>query len=363
MTDQEYISELNNESLNLIVNDANTIKSLVQNIDYTSIVVLLCLPQMATYYYESNKILEIYNNNSIVDFQIQTIRNTSKMICDRYNKTLNNIIDVDMEQDQLFREKARCGFIKQKNQYDNLGVFFDKDGHIVGNTHLIRDILKSSALEDNKEIYLMGNGIGRYIGYIHKVLQSNFMLKDIELLENVVIGYRDVNTNIETDLFSYTQDKGVNLLFLRLVSVIGTDKYIIQSVLPNDNTWKLRNKYITGHNVWSSLKNIYNHFRIDNNNGCVDLDKLEDLVKDGQRLFPSTFRNCMMHYSFIDKGIPVIKEENYDANKMFCGLVENCFGGLSCDEYYSKLNIYMCDVEKYINTFFYVDKSKIRWDL
>lgn len=86
-------------------------------------------------------------------------------------------------------------------------------------------------------------------------------------------------------------------------------------------------------------------------------------MERGKELFPSSYRNCMMHYNLIHEDKPCILEELYKPDIPLYGLVESCFDGKTAIDYYNTLRLYMDDVESYLNTWFSFEKSSIHWDL
>lgn len=44
------------------------------------------------------------------------------------------LLNIDYLQDQIFKNKLRFGFMKNWNIHFDLGVYADKDNHVVGNT-------------------------------------------------------------------------------------------------------------------------------------------------------------------------------------------------------------------------------------
>jgi hypothetical protein len=144
--------------------------------------------------------------------------------------------------------------------------------------------------------------------------------------------------------------------------MLGFDKYILQNILTYNNTWRLRCEYITAHNTWLGLCRIKNHFEMIGQNE-LDLLKLSNLVETGKKLFPSKYRNCMMHYSFMNDNEPIISEDRFEENIVFCGLVESCFEGKNYNNYYNDLRNYIYSVECYLEDCFEIEYDRIKWDL
>ena len=61
-----------------------------------------------------------------------------------------------------------------------------------------------------------------------------------------------------------------------------------------------------------------------------------DEVND-RALFDSSFRSCMIHYGFYNKGICAVKDEHL-VEKPFFGLIESCFEGISAEDYQQSLD-------------------------
>ena len=70
----------------------------------------------------------------------------------------------------------------------------------------------------------------------------------------------------------------------------------------------------------------------------------------------------MMHYNLIQNNEPYIKESYYRNDRVLFGLVESCFDGIECNDYYEKLRSYVDKVERFLNKWFSVDSTRINWD-
>lgn len=243
-------------------------------------------------------------------------------------------------------------------------VYFDKDGHIIGNTQNLNyffDIPEININDKQKRAFAIGKMLGEKTGALINELGgtiNNFERKELEMS---MYGYIDLNTNRKNKFFNKTFDKEINLIMLHLLSSIGFAEHILRESLPKNNQWLMRVEYVVAHYTWLSLKKIKQHFEREDKyslNNDISL-----LVDKGTYLFPSEFRNCMMHYDLCDKnGKPTILEEKFDESIPFWGLVESCFLGKKWDSFFYELRNYIAELEEYLLTWFSVDKNKIKWD-
>lgn len=143
-----------------------------------------------------------------------------------------------------------------------------------------------------------------------------------------------------------------------MLSMIGGINNLVVPVFQDKNTWLLRIMYVTVHNVWMGIKKMINHFE---QNKTI---KFEDLyVGEEQNLLSTTFRNCMMHYSFVDKnGISAIFPKYFDDKIPLYGLVESCYPGIHYEQFYDNLYDFSKKIEMYLLSFFNVDMDRICWD-
>lgn len=123
----------------------------------------------------------------------------------------------------------------------------------------------------------------------------------------------------------------------------------------------MRIEYIVAHYAWQGLRKIKQHF--DSSNSNLFSDDVSILLENGKKLFPSNFRNCMMHYDLCYDGVPAISKEYYNEKLKFFGLVESCFDGKSSSCFFDELRLYIQELETYLMSWFHVDPQKIKWDL
>ena len=365
MNKNKYHNKLRKNVKQIIENDGRTIKFLMENVQNRAIISLLFLPQMALYCREAQEFYNITIIGKDTEEQIKDVRDGLKIICDKYNRMTNAFLKSDNEQDEKFRNELKFDFMKKWNIHYNLGVYFDKAGHLIGDTQLMNFFLNRVEMDglEQQIVYRFGESLGKSVARILSMSKSRKNNGKRIALKEVPIGYIDLNTNVESHFFAKSENKGLNLLMLHMLGMLGADKYVFQVLLQSKNTWRLRNEYITAHNIWSGLKRVKGHFEMESSDELIDIKELGDTIENGKCFFPSKFRNCMMHYNLVHENEPCIKEDCYGGDKVFLGLVESCFEGKDYLEYYSELREYMSLIEHYLNRWFHIDFNKINWDL
>ncbi len=359
--------KLNQFTKRLIAEDGITIIDCVSAFQGNGSLSLSLLPFLALYCRSAQE----YFGQKVIDDktekQITDIRNGLKIYSNRYGKIKNTMLTIDSQQDQYYKDQLRFSFMKKWNINYNLGVYFDEAGHIVGNTQL-----SSLSLTENNSNFNIQNQhaleIGRILG-----AKTVFILKEfcglhpteicLSSSKDIRIGYRDYNTNRSKSLFSKHVDKDLNLTILHLLSLVGFVEHILRSTLPSDNPWLFRTEYVVAHYVWSGMKRIAQHLENNTSNTFDDLSELHSFVTNGSSLFPSSFRNCMMHYDLNFSGKPVIADRFYNPHLPFCGLIESCFNGKPYDEFFFELRQYILALEKHMSSWFNIDIKSIKWDL
>jgi hypothetical protein len=105
-------------------------------------------------------------------------------------------------------------------------------------------------------------------------------------------------------------------------------KHILRSLFTDGNTWSFRIEYIVSYYTLRALERLKNY--CDNNSySSVDIKEIIDILECGENLFQTKFRNCMMHYNLENAGVITIN----NIDKPFYGIIENCFNGMSYQEY------------------------------
>ena len=367
----KYNRKLRESTKRLIANDGLTIKSLLLNIkEQKGIVSLFILLQVILYCRETQEFFGKKFLDENTEKKFYDLRNKLKIFGNKYNHSQKEFLKSDYQQDESFKNDLRFDFMKSWNIHYNLGIYFDKEGHILSNTQFMQHYLEKADLldadsEEQKRIEMISFGqrigecIERILLYsgVHKNGRTPYLA-----LDNLQVGYVDINTNIEKEFFTHPENKGLNLVFLHMLSLLGTDKYFLRKILNVNNTWRLRNEYITAHNIQHGLIIIMNHFKMSSVADSIDLDRLKEVIEKGDGLFSTNYRNCMMHYNLIQKEDPCIKQELFCMDEPFYGLIESCFNGKNQEDYYSELRAYMDVVECYLSEWFFIDRKRIKFD-
>lgn len=358
---------LNKCSKQLIEEDGKTLISYALATKNDGMLALSLLPYFALYCRSAQEFFGKRVIDNEIDKQINDIRNGLKIYSGRYSKGKDATLYSDKQQNQIFKDMLRFSFMKSWNIHYNLGVYFDMEDHIIGDTQILNYFLNASATNVNvqkKHAFNVGKILGEKIAFILKDMcgVDSLTMKD-EISSCPRYGYRDFNTNRKSDFFNNSIDKEMNLIILHILSNIGFVQHILSSMLPKDNTWVFRIEYIVTHYAWSGLKKIKQHCDNDKIVNNKLTDDIKDLIDKGTALFPSDFRNCMMHYDLCNKGKTVIVEEKYNPEEPFYGLIGSCFEGKVYDEFASELRTYILELERCLLSWFHVDIRKAKWDL
>ncbi len=215
---------------------------------------------------------------------------------------------------------------------------------------------------ENRNIFELGYSLGVSVKRILMLLKQKPKKTVPGSLIDISVGYIDCNSNTDDVPFVYRDNKGLSLLFLHMLGLFGTCKYVIRNIFADKNIWVYRCEYVIYHNIWNGLRIVQAHFEQEKSSG-IDLQTLSKIVEAGRVFFPSVYRNCMMHYDLTRDDEAYIKEEYYKPDIPLFGLVESCFDGKSAENYYQELRIYMDEVEYYLNRWFSFDYTRIKWDL
>lgn len=361
---KKYYGKLKKTSEQMIIRDGQTISSVMLTAPCRPVVSLLLMPYAGLYCKEAEEFYGRKVVDSTIDSQITDLRNSIKIFCDRYGRAEKAFLQSDFEQDEYFKNLLRFDFTKTMNIHYNLGIYFNHEGHVIGDTQLINFHLNEIKMGDpevNEKSFLLGNAVGVSVSRILMLAKQKPKNRRINSDIDFSIGYIDCNSNSDNAPFVYPY-KSLNLFLLHMLGMLGTCKYVVRKILGDHDQWGYRCEYVIYHNIWTGLRIIEAHIQQDK---TVDIEtaSLLKLVDEGRIYFRSSFRNCMMHYDLVKNEEPCILEEYYKPDIPFYGLVESCFDGMSAGEYYAKLRDYMDSVETYLNGWFTLDFDKICWDL
>ena len=263
------------------------------------------------------------------------VRNKLKLFSDRYGKSIKQIKLVDSQQDEEFKEKLRFKWLQSRKMHYNLGIYCNAERHIVGNTQYISFLLQNPSFtirEDNSQnIYEFAVFLGSALQMISQDL--NTFESEIFIQKNEISMdwfYKDYNTDKNFNRFPHIQDgKEVTLLLLHLLSTINFVRYELPRYIDSKNSWLLRTQYVAAYYVNESLNRLG---KIEIPNKSVLMEEVND-----RALFDSSFRSCMIHYGFYNKGLCAVKDEHL-VEKPFFGLIESCFEGISAEDYQQSLD-------------------------
>lgn len=367
MSDEMIERQRELDAYRIIKSDIDTIYNLFLNISSSansSILLLGIMPFLAIVIrgfedFTGDKILD-----NKTDVYIYDIRNSIKILTDKYRKVQSVTKKSDAQQDEEFRAKLRLGFLQKINIHNNLGIYLTLDGHIISNTQWINYSLGLSDIPENSrpaKSFELGNLLGKAICQIEQMFSKVLPMEFPSINPFPDIGYIDINTNRNNRFFLGTWTKEESLVFLHLLSIVNFEKYFIESLLPKDNTFVFRIKYIVLHHVIHGIENMYRHLNPDGKLDRRISDEMTDIFSDKTSIFPSAFRGCMMHYGLMYKGESVINQDLYDPNKEFFGLIESCFG-MSFDDYNKKIDHKIDVVIRFLEKQFDVKTYTIKTD-
>lgn len=224
------------------------------------------------------------------------------------------------------------------NIHFNLGSYWTDSKHIIGNTQLLADFLSISSMYDpdlKEKFYQIANKIKSFVVSVRKGFSDSL---DIPIVERNLFGmkinyYYDINTNKNNKLFSELLPKELNLFFLHLLCNMNFVKYILKPLFADGNTWVFRIEYIVSYYTLRALERFKNYCE-NNSYTSVDMEGITNILDCGEKIFKTKLRNCLMHYNLENAG--VITFENVD--KPFYGIIENCFEGMSYQDYTASLH-------------------------
>lgn len=271
---------------------------------------------------------------------LKDIRNQIKSYSKGFSKARKNIICINNDQNEFFRNQLRFDIFKTNNLYYNFGSYWTDNKKIIGNTHEIEAGLCVKSMFDSDisyRILSIGNKISTYVLAIKNEFGDNTEEYNIKrpVRKISIKKHIDFNTNKDELLFGKNQCKELNLLYINLLCDMNFVKYVLHCLFEKDNIWVFRIEYLVSYYTYLSLGRLKNYCE-NNKDVKIDVDQVSDIISEGKKMFCSNLRNCMMHYDLV--GANVITKEN--ANKDFFGIIENCFEGMSYQEYLISLHQY-----------------------
>ena len=330
--------------LTIIKRDFDLLKKIMLSLPHELAVQMV--PYSALFCYEVSQYLN--DHGQAVEFEqtgrysIKDIRQKAKFFDLSVNKLLQSVENVDNLQNDYFIQLMKFPELGPWNVHTNLGIYYDSDRNIVGNTHYAYYVFQDEKMISKpmevmsghellgEEIKAFGYDMGRIIGSISDGLSqiSDFMVADFDI-STLKLFSQDFNTNrcvtVGNDKY-----KIIRLFLLHVLSSIGFVLYVLKTSIIRDSGLLLRLEYITYHFALLRLDGISNYCK--QNSKVVNDTKLTKLLAsidytDATGLRKPEFRNCMMHFGLKAKdGASLIDSDNFDLAKPFCGLIESQFG-------------------------------------
>ena len=88
--------------------------------------------------------------------------------------------------------------------------------------------------------------------------------------------------------------------------------------------------------------------------------RINDCIIGLNNVFDSSFRNCMMHYSYSKDGVSLVEEQYFDLENPLFGLCESCFDGMSIEDLERKVEDNLVVMGKLIESFLLIDYSGLK---
>lgn len=349
------IDDLDKLSLSQIQDDVETVEKLVEfiaNKPYASIFDLGFLPYLSLCVYEScslvQKIYPDINVNYNVGFSLKDVRLKTKIFEDKLSQNMRFVKNIDYIQNEEYRNQIYSQADRDSYKYYNIGLNIINSNHIIGNTHLYYYYLqptnlKKKDLSEVMKLYIKGKidnsaqikekvyGFSYNCGQLIKKLVyklSDFSTSsDLNLHdENFDLGYKDLNTNLNINIFQSNNGKILTLYLLHILCMINYVIYMLNKILPDSQPLCLRIKYICCYYSIMRLEKIYKCMKTHN----LMTDKMEYYFKNidinDKTLFNKSFRSCMMHYGLKDDlGRAYMSANDINMSEPFFGLIEKYY--------------------------------------
>ena len=345
---ETYEDVLDYAELLIIKRDIDVLRKLAPNLDPS--LQFQLIPNLSLICYE----VIVWMNRKGYPFQIEQtskysmekIRNKAKFFDSSTNKLINSNRNIDTIQNDYFINEMGYEPGRKYEAHANLGIYYDTEGRIVGNTHYAFYVFQdekmfsaqskeieskeASAGElDSNEIGLYAYDLGTIIGSLSDGLApiSDFIVADIAPAP-IEVRTQDFNTNRCLGV-QYKAFRTVRLFLLHIISSIGYTLFALKKKIFRESGLLLRIEYITYHYILARLKQLWTYCNAEHqligDPNLIEVLKVIMNNSDGE-LRSSAFRNCMMHFGLRHKnGKPLIDEQNCNLAIPFCGLIESQF--------------------------------------
>ena len=227
-------------------------------------------------------------------------------------------------------------FMKDHSWDVDFGVF-SVSGKYIGNTildswHLneFLDIKEINSKQQEEYIKLFGEGMGDILRFMcdkYSIQSKKIILKpELQVEDNNFPLYRS-----NTIIFNDKYDKYISLLLFNILCSVNFVLYFLGKILPKNNEFYFRVKFICYDSSISSLRKLINYSEQNTaietgvknyTNKIEELERLKKLINDRSNN-SSELRNCMAHYKISENSI---KEQDILNNVPFYGLIEQYSG-------------------------------------
>lgn len=329
------------------------------------------MPYCSLFCYEAitcfNKTIRRVDISKTSKYSVKEMRQKAKFFDYKTTKKFfQSIESTDKLQNDFFIDQMIFPQLGILNIHDNLGVFFNDDKKIVGNSHFAyylfqddkmiskpKDLAKGCDLIE-EDIRSFGYDIGKILGAVSSSFSIlNDIIKSDISADIVTVHSSDFNTNMCASL-GVADTKIIHLFLLHVLTSVGFVLYILKRLVVEDTGLLLRIEYITYHytikRLNQTLEHCRNHCQLSDDTKLIDMLNSIDYINTN-RLRDKDFRSCMMHFGLTNKNmVPILKDDKINFGVPFCGLVESVFN-MTYSEYKAKIETELTKIYDAINDY------------
>lgn len=371
----KYEDKLHSASLMMIQDDLKEIRKLI---NIKSPANFMSLFYSNWFIYESidylDKIFEDLDIKSIIkneiinksNIEIGKVRHNMKLLTNSsYNKTITWLRKSSKEENDYYVSYLHFKWIEKMKLHYNMGIIYNSGNKIVTNTHINKFTFDLSSKEYYQEnsLYLFAEYLGKILGILVQITgyKKTTFFNSFKQPIDLEWQYKDININKKGDFPQNIIEQNIEFYFLFLISFVNFAYYEIPKIIDLNNGFALRIQYLTAYYVDKSIEKILNQAHHKKYPDIKIFNSLESNIK-GKELYSnsSIFRNSLMHYGLINKEHPSINKKYFDKNKILFGLVESNFGGMTFEDYQSKLLKQLINQSQLIEEILFTDGKRIQ---